>query len=74
MDASHSVDGVRPHDAQMSHVDFLSAAFLDQGHSAQTVVVSRVELTDALEGQTNEVLNAFPAASTHAVEILARTY
>lgn len=59
VDASHSVDGVRPHDAQMSHVDFFSITLLDQGHSAQTVVISRVELTDALEGQTNEVLNGF---------------
>lgn len=51
MDAGHSVDGVRPHDAQMSHVDFLSVSFLNQGHSAQTVVISRVELADALEGE-----------------------
>lgn len=59
VDASHSVDGVRPHNAQMSHVDSFSITLLDQGHSAQTVVISRVELTDALEGQTSEVFNGF---------------
>lgn len=51
VDPSHSVDSVRSHNAQMGHVDFLCASFLDQGHSAQTVIISRVELTDALEGQ-----------------------
>lgn len=51
MDASHSVDRVRSHNAQMSHVDLLGVSFLDQGHSAQALVVSGVELADALEGQ-----------------------
>lgn len=51
VDASHSVDSVRSHNAQMSHVDFLRVSFLDQGHSAQAVVISRVELIDALQEQ-----------------------
>lgn len=49
VDAGHSVHGVRSHNAEVSHVDFLLAAFFDQGHPAQAVVVSGIKLTDALE-------------------------
>lgn len=55
VDASHAVDRVRSHDAQMSHVDFLCVSFLDQGHSAQAVVISGVELVDALEEQKTQI-------------------
>lgn len=53
VDASHSVYSVRSHNAQMSHVDFLCVSFLNQGHPAQAVVISRVELTDALTENKN---------------------
>lgn len=54
VDAGHSVDSMRSHNAQMSHVDFLDVPFLDQGHSAQAVNISRVNLGDALEGRRKE--------------------
>lgn len=50
VDAGHSVDRMRSHDAQVSHVDFLDVSFLYQGHSAQAVDISRVKVADALEG------------------------
>ena len=50
MDAGHSVYSMRSHNAQVSHVDFLDVPFLDQGHSAQAVNISRVQLGDALGG------------------------
>lgn len=49
VNAGHSVHGVGPDDAQVSHVDFLDGALLDQGHSAETVKVSGEELADALK-------------------------
>lgn len=48
VDAGHSIDSMRSHNAQVSHVDFLDIPFLDKGHSAQTVNISRVKLGDAL--------------------------
>lgn len=50
VDAGHSVDSMRSHNAQVGHVDFLDIPFLDQGHSAHAVNISRVKLGDALEG------------------------
>lgn len=50
MDAGHSVDSMRSHNAQVSHVDFLNIPLLNQGHSAHTVNISWVKLGDALEG------------------------
>lgn len=50
VDTGHSVDSMRSHNAQVSHVDFLDIPFLDQGHSAHAVNISRVKLADALQG------------------------
>lgn len=54
VDAGHSVDSMRSHNAEVSHVDLLDVPFFDQGHSAQAVKVSRVKLGDALEGIKTE--------------------
>lgn len=48
VDLSHSVDGVGPHHAQVSHVDPLRVSFLDQRHPPQTLHVSREHGRDQL--------------------------
>ena len=40
VDPSNPVDGMRPHHAQVSHIDPLGVALLDQGHAAQAVGVA----------------------------------
>ena len=55
MDAGHSVDSVRSHNAQVRHVDFLAVHFLDQGHPPQAVQVSRVKLANTLKGEERDV-------------------
>ncbi len=50
VDAGHSIDSMRSHNAQVCHVDFLDVPFLDQGHAAQAVNIFRVKLADALDG------------------------
>lgn len=37
VDASHTIDSVRPGDAQVGHVDALHRALLHQGHAPQPV-------------------------------------
>lgn len=44
----HAVNGVGAHDAQVGHVDPLLSAFLDQGHTTETVVVARVTSSNSL--------------------------
>lgn len=39
VDASHTVDGVRPGDAQVGHVDALHRALLHKGHAPQPVYI-----------------------------------
>lgn len=46
---SDSVDGVRPHDAQVRHVHPLASVLLDQRHLPQLVHVVRVESCDVLQ-------------------------
>lgn len=46
---SDSVDGVRPHDAQVRHVHPLASLLLDQRHLPQLVHVVRVESCDVLQ-------------------------
>ena len=48
MDTSYSIDSMRSHNAQMSHVDFLDIPFLDQRHPAHAVRIIRVNLSYAL--------------------------
>lgn len=49
VDPRHTVDSVRAHDAQVSHVDLLHVSFFNQGHAAQAVNVPWEQLGDALE-------------------------
>lgn len=56
MDAGHSVDGVGAHDAQVGHVDLLLVALLHQGHAAQTVMVPRVKVSNALREEGQRIL------------------
>lgn len=49
---SDSVDCVRPHDAQVRHVDPLAPIFLDQGHRPQLVHVVGIQSRDPLRGQS----------------------
>lgn len=51
VEAGHSVDSMRSHNAQVGHVDLLVVPFLDQGHSAQAVKISGEKLGNALEGE-----------------------
>lgn len=48
VNASHSVDGVSSHNAQVSHVDLLDVTFFDQGHTPKAVKVAGVDLTNTL--------------------------
>lgn len=41
VDASHAIDGVRPRDAQVGHVDALHRTLLHQGHAPQPVYIPR---------------------------------
>lgn len=45
---SNSVDGVRPHNAQVRHVDPLAPIFFNQGHCPQLVHVFGVQSRDSL--------------------------
>lgn len=51
VDLGDSVDGVRPHDAQVRHVHPLAPLLLDQGHLPQLVHVLRIESCDFLQRQ-----------------------
>ena len=55
VDAGDSVDGVGAHDAEVSHVDLLLVALLNQGHATQAVGISREERGNALIGEESEI-------------------
>lgn len=55
VDTGHPVHCMRSNDAQVSHVDLLDSAFLDQGHSAHAVNIARVQLGDALHGSQHRL-------------------
>jgi len=50
VNTGHSVDSVGTHNAQMGHVDPLLTALLDEGHAAQTLVVTGEVSGDSLKG------------------------
>lgn len=55
VDAGHSVDSMGSNNAQMGHVDLLLVSFLNQRHAAQTIVVPREDLSDALRVEEDKI-------------------
>lgn len=45
----HAVDSMRSHDTQMGHVDPLLSTLLDEGHTAQTVTITRELSSNSLQ-------------------------
>lgn len=51
----HAIDRVRTNDAEMSHVNLLLSALLNQRHASQTIMITRVQRRDTLKNKTQDV-------------------
>lgn len=49
VDLGHAVDSMRTHNAQMSHVDPLLSALLNERHAAQTIIITRILRSNSLQ-------------------------
>lgn len=49
MNLGHAVDSMGTNNAQMSHVDPFLSPFLNEGHTAQTIVITRILSSNSLQ-------------------------
>lgn len=45
----HTVDSMGTHNAQMGHVDSFLSTFLNEGHTAQTTIITRIPSSNSLQ-------------------------